>query len=833
MGAFAFTAIKMQGQLDWDGVVMPIQEITWENVLATANKLQGLEINEDFFVTYKDEEGDVINVKNAVDLNEAIRWAQEQGVPCLCLHVPFSADESDSDESWTEIDNGSPRGQHQTQPDQDDVDESEKRSIVEDDGIAEVSSEQPSIQEHIEEDVLENEKPVSVAKEEDDDEQLASDDEQQASDEAAACEQPIQVVNDTVVETVVEPETVEEPVPAVQLDDSEHPSIDNSGPLTLTPISQVFSSAPVQSVPTTGIDKIIELMCSVGETSFTDNKEYFTQYFANLPNLEKVMAFFSHPAVQTALSAVAQAEKTTPGTAQKATTTQLIKVLYQNSEVLGLLSQIPNMEQVLLRVLNGMKGLNLQNSAAAQAPRVSEPVVSEETHQVEEDTTPKTLHNLVTCDGCNSDDALRDKAVAEGLRNAEGMILGIRYKSAVVLDYDLCESCEASGRFQSQYGPFLKIVDPETAPELILCAMPGASSGLSNQLDSLDWRNPLAREFLEFVRTRQQRAFPQSRRTTAPVSNASTHESAAKVEQSNATATTRTDLRCKHLLKTFNAPHSNFTCDICGKQAVVHALLHGCRICNFDVCQACYAEKDLGLSLASPPRVSVPEPVQAPPAPPQAKFVSDVTLADGCAVRAGERLNKTWRVRNSGPEKWPVGTRISHVGGESFGGPVNGVEVPLAGPGEAVNITVPLVMPSQPGRYTSYWRLMTPHPENSKFGHRFWVTVNVLSPTASIAPMPAPSVAAPRGPPPPPPLNSLQLPGSPPVREQPVLRPAPTGPFAPPPPPPPGPVQLTPFEETVARIAEFGFTDIDRILEVLNQVNGDAARAIEVLLEEN
>jgi len=247
----------------------------------------------------------------------------------------------------------------------------------------------------------------------------------------------------------------------------------------------------------------------------------------------------------------------------------------------------------------------------------------------------------------------------------------------------------------------------------------------------------------------------------------------------------------------------------------------------------------MSLSLASAPVV----PVAAPPAqvpqpvviasPPQAKFVSDVTLADGCAVRPGERLNKTWRVRNSGQERWPNGTRIAHVGGDAFGGPAEGVEVPLAAPGEAVNVTVPLTMPMLSGRYTSYWRLMTPHPENSKFGHRFWVTVNVLAAQPVVFPPPPPLVFPPpppvvRAPPPPPvptflsyPAIPTQLPGSPPI-------------------PPPRAVVSAPdpfeipaeYVETVSRIADFGFTDIDKIVKVLTEVRGDAAAAIEKLLEE-
>jgi hypothetical protein len=41
------------------------------------------------------------------------------------------------------------------------------------------------------------------------------------------------------------------------------------------------------------------------------------------------------------------------------------------------------------------------------------------------------------------------------------------------------------------------------------------------------------------------------------------------------------------------------------------------------------------------------------------------------------------------------------------------------------------------------------------------------------------------------------------------------------------------FEEAVAQIIEFGFNDIDSIVRILKEVNGDAAAAIDRLLEES
>jgi hypothetical protein len=213
---------------------------------------------------------------------------------------------------------------------------------------------------------------------------------------------------------------------------------------------------------------------------------------------------------------------------------------------------------------------------------------------------------------------------------------------------------------------------------------------------------------------------------------------------------------------------------------------------------------------------------------PQAKFVADVTLADGSVVRPGEVIKKTWRIRNSGDQPWPKGVRIAHVGGDAFGGPIEGVEVPLARAGEAVNVTVPLVMPQQPGRYTSYWRMLTPHPSNSKFGHRFWVTVNVVAPPSAPPPTRNGVVLgeAPRRPSPPAPPVVY---GNPVVVGSPATRV--------PPPPPPRTSTLDDISpelvEKISQLTELGFSDIDKIVSILKEVNGDSSLALDRLLAEN
>jgi len=251
------------------------------------------------------------------------------------------------------------------------------------------------------------------------------------------------------------------------------------------------------------------------------------------------------------------------------------------------------------------------------------------------------------------------------------------------------------------------------------------------------------------------------------------------------------NVKCKHFLKTFETQHAGFNCDECRSRIPPKTLLHGCRVCNYDVCGEC-------LHCARPAAEPVPTPAVV--SAPQAKFVCDVTLADGSVVRPFEKLEKTWRIRNSGEDVWPAGSRIVHVGGDLLGGPVHGKEVgSVVRPGEMINLSVDLVMPSIPGRYTSYWRLTTPHPTNTRFGHRFWVTVTVIPPVASAFP------------------NGIQ-------RSM-MNRPMP--------PPPPPPTVQDDGMLAVAQVVEFGFNDVEKIVAYLKQEGGDIGKVIDRLLQED
>jgi len=62
-----------------------------------------------------------------------------------------------------------------------------------------------------------------------------------------------------------------------------------------------------------------------------------------------------------------------------------------------------------------------------------------------------------------------------------------------------------------------------------------------------------------------------------------------------------------------------------------------------------------------------------------------------------------------------VGGDIEPVAGSNG----NIVPVPLAGPNEVVHISIDIIVPDEPGRYRSTWRLQT--AEGNRFGPRIWI----------------------------------------------------------------------------------------------------------------
>ncbi|BGP14671.1 hypothetical protein JCM10213_001619 [Rhodosporidiobolus nylandii] len=107
-------------------------------------------------------------------------------------------------------------------------------------------------------------------------------------------------------------------------------------------------------------------------------------------------------------------------------------------------------------------------------------------------------------------------------------------------------------------------------------------------------------------------------------------------------------------------------------------------------------------------------------------FVSDITVLDGSVVPAGAIFTKVWAVRNDGKSAWPAGCRLVHVGGFcSKAAAIPTCDLPIAAPGEIVELQVEVKAPESNGRLMNFWRVQT--ADGEYVGERLWVDITVES----------------------------------------------------------------------------------------------------------
>jgi hypothetical protein len=117
-----------------------------------------------------------------------------------------------------------------------------------------------------------------------------------------------------------------------------------------------------------------------------------------------------------------------------------------------------------------------------------------------------------------------------------------------------------------------------------------------------------------------------------------------------------------------------------------------------------------------------------------AKFIADVTIPDGTTLEAGEQFVKTWRFQNTGKTTWTKDYAIQYLEGNLQGR--NGIltfnlaqDVP---PGESVDVNVNFTAPTNPGTYSSYWKLLS--ASGYYFGDVVSININVGVPTSTVPP---------------------------------------------------------------------------------------------------
>jgi len=210
--------------------------------------------------------------------------------------------------------------------------------------------------------------------------------------------------------------------------------------------------------------------------------------------------------------------------------------------------------------------------------------------------------------------------------------------------------------------------------------------------------------------------------------------------------------------------HHNIMCDGCNVTPI-RGVRYKCGICrDFDLCATCEAKGqhpvdhpliklkvatslEVHASLSPPaqeeshsrPRCRRERKCQAPTEQkeikneikeevkqkPVAHFVRDVNLPDGSKSTTGASLTKSWEFINPSTQTWPEGSKLIFVqGSRELIGELEEFDVPLATPGQTVEVRVPLQIPSKPGKYHSTFQLATKDRESFE-GHRCWVELIV------------------------------------------------------------------------------------------------------------
>jgi hypothetical protein len=92
----------------------------------------------------------------------------------------------------------------------------------------------------------------------------------------------------------------------------------------------------------------------------------------------------------------------------------------------------------------------------------------------------------------------------------------------------------------------------------------------------------------------------------------------------------------------------------------------------------------------------------------RAAFLGDMSVPDNSPIAAGAPFVKIWNVRNDSNCAWGPGSALhslQFVGGTQMSASAQ-VEIPtVVLPGQAVELSVPMVAPTMPGTYRSEWKL--------------------------------------------------------------------------------------------------------------------------------
>lgn len=164
--------------------------------------------------------------------------------------------------------------------------------------------------------------------------------------------------------------------------------------------------------------------------------------------------------------------------------------------------------------------------------------------------------------------------------------------------------------------------------------------------------------------------------------------------------------------------HEGYRCRMCTTTPIV-GVRYQCSVCvDFSVCWKC---EEMLQHQHFFIKIKGPKAERGENAALVLRFVKDVVGKEGDPVAPGERFLKVWRVRNDGKVPFPQGCVLVYTNGDISG---DQVPIPVLQPGEECNLSVECTAPQLEGRYTSFWRAVT--PDGMRFGQRISIDVMVV-----------------------------------------------------------------------------------------------------------
>jgi len=433
----------------------------------------------------------------------------------------------------------------------------------------------------------------------------------------------------------------------------------------------------------------------------------FAKVLKEETNVKALQDFLSTPRVLTLVTKLAKAYHESGGDIKALSTAWIEPTLSLLPDLVKLFASCP---QILTLIPESTKSLFEHFGEKVEKSKSSE--------------QSSVLHFNIICDACEGSCSPNKDTTSD-----QGFIVGDRFKSAVVENFDLCSSCESTGKFEKSHGPFLKIRTPSQAPKGIFCVLSEEDDDVGPDED-FNWRKRgnCRRKF----RKRVQEMKNGRRRHGARARAQGNHQGPLpflkilrQACRGKGPGNKNEDVCAKAIAQVVEAISTREDDNDVELQAALQAsILTKAQEEIDEIHNNLKSGAKAGDSVQQVPRQKEKQKQkQRHREIPSAKFVQDVTLPDASVLKPNKAYFKIWKVKNNGNSPWPQNSRLVCVGGDLLGTSLRGIEAVALEQGLTTELSLPIITPSVPGRYVSYWRLITDRQE--RFGDRLWIDVVV------------------------------------------------------------------------------------------------------------